>query len=102
MSDTQDGSTGSDGALDVRRRRLRFRAWHRGTREMDLLMGRFVDSELAALPDAEIDELEQLMEAPDRDVYSWLSGELQLPVNYDTSVFRRLRAFHTHDAPLHG
>ena len=88
--------------LDTRRRRILFRAWHRGTREMDLLMGRFADSELKGLPDAELDDLELLMEAPDRDVFSWLTGELETPGNYDTAVFRRLRAFHTHDAPLHG
>lgn len=90
-----------DDQLDMRRRRLRFRAWHRGTREMDLLMGRFADSQLPSLPAAEIEQLEQLMEAQDRDVFSWLTGELELPGNYDTPVFRRLRAFHTHDAPLH-
>lgn len=87
--------------LETRRRRLRFRAWHRGTREMDLLMGQFADSELGSLPEAEIDDLELLMEAPDLDVFSWLTGELELPRNYDTAVFRRLRAFHTHDAPIH-
>ncbi len=90
-----------DADLDTRRRRLRFRAWHRGTREMDLLMGRFADSELGTLPVSEVDELEQLMEAPDRDVFSWLTGELDLPGNFDTPVFRRLRAFHTHGAPIH-
>ncbi len=87
--------------LDTRRRRLRFRAWHRGTREMDLLMGRFADSELGTLPETEVDELEALMEAPDRDVFSWLTGELDLPGNYDTAVFRRILAFHKHDAPIY-
>ncbi len=103
MFDPQDvAREGSRSGLDVRRRRLLFRAWHRGTREMDLLMGRFCDSELARLPDGELDDLERLMEAPDRDVFSWLTGELATPGNYDTPVFRRLRAFHTHDAPLFG
>ena len=88
--------------LDTRRRRILFRAWHRGTREMDLLMGRFADSELKGLPDDELDDLELLMEAPDRDVFSWLTGEIATPGNYDTPVFRRLRAFHTHAAPIHG
>ena len=87
--------------LDARRRRILFRAWHRGTREMDLLMGRFADSELKNLPDAELDDFELLMEAQDRDVFSWLTGEIQTPGNYDTVVFRRVRDFHTHDAPLH-
>ena len=93
MADTTD--------FDTRRRRLRFRAWHRGTREMDLLMGRFADSELGTLPEAEVDQLELLMEAPDRDVFSWLTGELELPGNFDTAVFRRIQAFHSHDAPIH-
>ena len=87
--------------LETRRRRLHFRAWHRGTREMDLLMGRFADSELGSLPETEVDELELLMEAPDRDVFSWLTGELELPGNFDTAVFHRIRAFHKHDAPIH-
>ncbi len=87
--------------LDARRRRIHFRAWHRGTREMDLLMGRFVNAELGALPEEHLDDLELLMEAPDRDVFSWLSGEIETPGNYDTPVFRQVRAFHTHDGPLH-
>ncbi len=86
--------------LDARRRRLLFRAWHRGTREMDLLMGRFCDAELGGLPEIELGDLEQLMEAQDRDVFSWLSGELAVPGNYDTAVFRKVQAFHTHEAPL--
>lgn len=94
---TPDPSEG----LDPRRRRIRFRAWHRGTREMDLLMGRFADAELAGLPEADLDDLELLMEAPDRDVFSWLTGEFPTPANYDTPVFRRVRVFHTHDAPLY-
>lgn len=88
-------------SLDARRRRLLFRAWHRGMREMDLLMGRFADSELAGLTDAEVGELEQLMEAPDRDVFGWLTGEFEVPGNFDTPIFRRLRAFHTHAGPLY-
>ncbi len=87
--------------LDERRRRILFRAWHRGTREMDLLMGRFCNSELGTLPEADLDDLEHLMEAQDRDVFSWLSGELETPGTYDTPVFRKVRAFHTHEAPLH-
>ncbi len=93
---SESGSAG----LDERRRRILFRAWHRGTREMDLLMGRFADAELGALPDGDLDDLELLMEAPDRDVFSWLSGEFETPDNYATPVFRKVRAFHSHDAPL--
>ena len=86
--------------LDVRRRRAKFRAWHRGTREMDLLLGRFCDAEIGALPEADVADLEALLEAQDRDVYAWLSGEIAVPGDYDTPVFRKVLAFHAHTAPL--
>ena len=88
------GSQTSSAGLDPRRRRAKFRAWHRGMREMDLLMGRFADAEIGTLSDAELDDFEQLMEAQDRDVFAWLTQEAPTPANYDTSVFRKLRAFH--------
>ncbi len=86
--------------LDTRRRRLLFRAWHRGTREMDLMMGRFCDSELAGLPESDIDDLEALMDAPDPSVFAWLSGEQPVPADHDCPVFHKIRAFHTHASPL--
>lgn len=84
---------------DSRRRRLLFRAWHRGTREMDLVMGRFAEANLAALSDPEVVELEALMEANDRDVFDWISGVASVPANFDTPLFQRLRAFHLRRAP---
>jgi antitoxin CptB len=86
--------TNSFSELDDRRKRLRFRAWHRGTREMDLVLGRFVDAKLAALTDDEIDDLEALMEVPDPELYLWIAGTADVPENYHTAVFRRLVEFH--------
>jgi len=85
----------SDG-LDVRRRKLLFRSWHRGMREMDLIMGRFADSALAALSDAELAEFERLIEVPDRELLGWVTGEIEVPQAFDTALFRRLRDFHHH------
>ena len=96
------GSTRSSADLDPRRRRTLFRAWHRGIREMDLIMGRFADSTIGELSEDELDELERLIEVPDRDLFRWITGEDETPSNYDTALFRRLRAFHSHDAPIHG
>lgn len=87
--------------LDTRRRRVRFRCWHRGMREVDLLMGRFADAAVADMTPQELDELELLMEAQDRDIFAWLTGEAAVPPMLDTAIYRRLRAFHTHDRPLH-
>ena len=61
---TMSGSMLSSAALDERRRRILFRAWRRGMREMDLVMGQFADANLAAMTEAELDEFERLMEAP--------------------------------------
>ena len=88
-------------ALDTRRRRIRFRCWHRGMREVDLLMGQFADATIDDLPEAELDDLETLMEAQDRDIFAWLTGEAPIPAAFDTPVFRRLRGFHDHDRPVH-
>lgn len=76
-----------------RKKRLTFRAWRRGFKEADLIMGRFADSELDDLSAAEIDEFERLLDAPDTEVYAWISGTQATPENYDGPVLRRLKAF---------
>src|SRR5262249_9458130 len=83
----------SDG-LDVRRRKLLFRSWHRGMREMDLIMGRFADNAVAALSDAELDEFERLIDVPDRELLAWVTGEAEVPCHFDTPLFRRMRDHH--------
>jgi len=95
------GSTRSSEGLDPRRRKILFRSWHRGMREMDLIMGRFADAEIAGMSEAELDAFEQLIEVLDRDLLSWVTGEADVPGNYDSDVFRRLKAFHRHDKPIH-
>jgi len=95
------GSTRTSADLDPRRRKILFRAWHRGMRETDLIMGRFADAEIDKLSEAELDLFEQLIEVLDRDLLSWITGEAEVPANYDTDVFRRLKAFHHHGKPIH-
>ncbi len=95
------GSTRTSADLDPRRRKILFRSWHRGMREMDLIMGRFADAEIAALSEEELDEFERLIEVIDRDLLSWITGEAAVPENYDTALFRKLKAFHRHDKPIH-
>jgi antitoxin CptB len=88
-------------SLDAQRRRILFRSWHRGMREMDLVFGRFADAEIASLGSGELDDYERLLEAQDRDVFSWLTGEAETPSSFDTPVLRRIRAFHSHAGPIH-
>ncbi|MFC7400410.1 succinate dehydrogenase assembly factor 2 [Chelatococcus sp. GCM10030263] len=85
-------------ALALRRRRLRFRAWHRGMREMDLIFGRFADAELDRLDEPDIAAFEALLEEQDKDVFSWFCGEVPVPAAHDTAFFAKLRAFPVHEA----
>jgi antitoxin CptB len=86
------GSTRSSGGLDDRRKRLLFRCWHRGTREMDLILGRFADTEIADLGDTELAQLEHLIELPDPDLYAALTGDAVLAPEYRTDLFDRIKA----------
>ncbi|MBN9049784.1 MAG: succinate dehydrogenase assembly factor 2 [Rhizobiales bacterium] len=88
------GTTVSSEGLDPRRRRLLFRCWHRGIRETDLIMGGFADAHIATLTDAELTELERLIEVPDADLLNWVIGERAAPPDYDTPLFRRMRDYH--------
>jgi antitoxin CptB len=88
------GSTISSDGLDPRRRRMLFRSWHRGTREADLIMGRFADAHLANFTDAELDQFEHLLDALETDLLSWMTGLAEVPSDHDTAMFRRVREFH--------
>jgi antitoxin CptB len=84
----------SSEGLDGRRRRLLFRCRHRGIREMDLVLGRFAVSHLASLSEAELDELERWLEIPDQQIFAWVNGSEPTPPEFDSALFKRLRAVH--------
>ncbi len=88
------GTTRSSEGLDERRRRLLFRAWHRGMREMDLILGRFADANIDRLADRELDEFECLMDLPDGEVLNWLTGAIAVPAEHDGPLFQQLREYH--------
>ena len=76
--------------LDERRRRLLFRAWHRGMREVDLITGPFADAHLGTLTESEIDDLERLMDVPEPELLAWVMGQEPTPQAFDQPVFRRM------------
>lgn len=86
------GSTRSSDGLDVRRKRILFRCWHRGTREMDLILGRFADSTISDLSESELAELEFLIELPDPDLYAALSDPTAAPLPGTGALFVRIKA----------
>jgi antitoxin CptB len=78
---------------DFRRKRLLFRSWHRGTRESDLILGRFAEAHLARFDEAQLDRYEALLDCPDADIFDWIAGRAAPPPPYDTDVMRLLLAF---------
>ena len=80
----------SDG-LDPRRRRILFRCRRRGVREMDIAFGYFTDAYLATLTQAELDEVERWLDAPDPDMLAWITGGAPIPPEFDTPLFKRLK-----------
>lgn len=84
----------SSEGLDARRRRLLFRAWRRGVREMDLIVGRFADACIDTLDGASLDDFERLMEVPGGDLYAWVVGAATVPADYDTALLAKLKMFH--------
>ncbi|HYC26127.1 MAG TPA: succinate dehydrogenase assembly factor 2 [Roseiarcus sp.] len=86
------GSTISSARLDARRRRVLFRAWRRGLREMDLVMGHFADLEIATMSEADLAEFERLLDVPDPEILSWITGEKPAPAEHDTALLARLGA----------
>ncbi len=77
--------------LDARRRRLLFRATHRGTHENDLLVGGFVQARIAAFADTDLDALEAVLELPDVALADWLTGRAPIPASVDSPMLRAIR-----------
>ncbi len=80
--------------LTTARKKLIFRAWHRGTREADLLMGRFADSFVPAANAADLAEFEALLNENDPDIYDWVIGRLPVPENNLGPLIQRLKDFY--------
>jgi antitoxin CptB len=86
-------TTRADDELDARRRKLRFRSWHRGMREMDLILGRFADAEIAALTGDELDQYERLLDFPDDQFFLVITGDRAAPEQLDCPLLRRVLVF---------
>lgn len=78
---------------ETRLNRARFRAWRRGFREADLILGPFADSHVHSFSETELVQFEDLLDQPDHDLYAWICGTEPVPPQFDHEVMRRLRAF---------
>lgn len=80
-------------ALESRRKRVRFRSWHRGMREVDLLLGAFADACVDDLTEAEIEQYEALLELPDADLLDWIAGRRPLDEAHRTAISDKVEHF---------
>ena len=78
---------------ETRLKRLRFRAWRRGFREADLILGPFADSRGQLLSEDQTLVFEQLLDLPDHDVYGWIVSDDPAPDPYETDLIALIRAF---------
>jgi antitoxin CptB len=92
-------SPGRRESLDHRRKRLRYRCWHRGTKELDLLLGSFADRHVDAFDHGQLSRFEVLLEVPEPQIHAWLVAQQPPPPDYDTDVMRLLLA-HRPDTPI--
>jgi antitoxin CptB len=78
---------------EIRRKRLLFRSWHRGTKEADLLLGSFAEQHLAGFSPEQLGRYEALLENDDGLVYDWVTGRAPPPPEHDSDVLRLLLQF---------
>ncbi len=85
------GNPLSSAELDLTRRKLKFRAWHRGIKELDLILGHFADRELEGLSEAELSEFGALLKIDDRDLIQWFTGEVETPQEWHTPLIGKIK-----------
>ena len=83
----------NDGEIDARRKRMLFRSWHRGMREMDMLLGKFAEQHLEGFSDIQLDRFEAILAEIDPDIYNWLSGREPIPDDLQNDVMEMLKKF---------
>ena len=74
--------------IEIKKKRLLFRSTHRGTREMDILLGDFFKSNMSDLNKEQLNEFEGLIEIPDDDLYNWAMGRMEIPKEMNTQLLR--------------
>ena len=82
-----------DTAAENRRKKLKFQAWHRGFKEIDLILGPFADERLGMMSDDELDAFEELLNVPDHDLYDWISQRSSPPDRFRTKVYEQIFDF---------
>lgn len=78
---------------ESRLKKLKYRAWHRGFREADLILGPFSETHVAKLTPAQLDAFEVLLDQPDQDLYEWIVEKTPTPPEFDGDLMDLIKAF---------
>lgn len=78
----------------VRRKRLLWRATHRGIKEMDLILGGFVTRHIGSLTPADLDQLEAIMDYPDQEMLTWATKQEPVPAQHASPLLSRILRLH--------
>ncbi len=79
--------------IETRRKRLRYRAWHRGTRELDMILGPYAETHAATMSGADIDRLEALMQQEETDLLGWFMGQTVPPEDAPVDLIAEIAEF---------
>jgi antitoxin CptB len=82
-----------DTAAENRRKKLKFQAWHRGFKEIDLILGPFADERLGQMSEDELDAFEELLHLSDHDLYDWICQRSSPPDRFRTKVYEQIFDF---------
>jgi antitoxin CptB len=80
---------------ETRLKRVRFRAWRRGFREADLILGPFADSRAKLMSEEKLGRFERLLDQADHDIYAWIVKSVAVPPEFDDDLLAELRACHS-------
>lgn len=83
-------STTAGEDIAIRRRKLRYRAWHRGTLEMDRVLGPFADAHIETLSEGDLDRLESVMDEEDPALLKWVMQQEAPPATVDGEFLQRI------------
>ena len=87
-----EGQINKDQNIEIRRKRLKFRSWHRGIKEADILLGSFADKFLEKMNQKQLDDYENLLREADADLVAWITGDKILPPKYNHDVMEMLKS----------
>ncbi len=77
--------------LENRKRRLLFRAWHRGIKELDLIFGNFVEANIQDFTDTECEWFESIFEEQDQEILEWITKDENVPEKFKGPMMDRLQ-----------